>query len=125
MNTRTSRLERVRPFSAEAAAVAGALAIALSLAGQLFAARIYARDVNAGHPMGYQSTLDMVSLVPSMLVAMVTIGIAGFALGARNGSRDLALLAIGLAGVVVVLSITGVPGDLAARHWIEPYPGGR
>lgn len=81
--------------------------------------------MNAGHPMMYQPTLDMVSLVPSMLVAMVTIGIAGFALGARRGPRGLALLAIGLAGIVLVLNVTGVPSDLAARHWIEPYPGGR
>lgn len=125
MNPVTTRPVRARSSFGVVSAAAGALAIAFSAGGQLLAAAIYARDVNAGHPMAYQSTLHIVLITPSLIVAILAILIGCLVQWNRKGHRRFALLGIFLGGTAIFLSFTDVLGTLAAQYWIEPYPGGR
>lgn len=125
MNTATTRPAHARSSFGVVSAAAGVLAIAFSAAGQLQAARIYATDVNAGHPMTNQSTVHIVLITPSLIVAILAILIGCLMQWDFKGHRRLALLGIILGGTAIFLSLTDVLGTLAAQYWIEPYPGGR
>lgn len=125
MDTATTSPAPVLNTRGMASAVAGGLAIALSVCGQLLAARRYATDVNAGHPSADQSMMHMLSVTPSLIVSLLAIWIGCSIHWERKGHRNLALLGIALGGIAIFLTLTDILGTLAAQYWIEPYPGGR
>lgn len=125
MDTTTTSHAPARNPRGVASAVAGGLAIALSVCGQLLAARRYATDVNAGHPSADQSMIHMLSVTPSLIVSLLAIWIGCSIRWDRRRHRTLALLGITLGGIAIFLTFTDILGTQAARHWIYPYPGGR
>lgn len=125
MDTDTTSPAPVRSPQGMASAVVGGIAIALSLCGQLLAARRYATDVNAGHPSADQSMIHMLAVAPSLILSLVAIGVGCSIRWDRKGHRALALLGVTLGGIAIFLTLTDALGTLAAQNWIIPVPGGR
>lgn len=102
--------------------IASVLAIILSLCGQLFSARRLATDWNSGHPSMDQLLVHSFLVAPSIITAVVAVWVGISSFRSNHKYRTLAVLGICLGALSVTLTLLGIPGDMAADHWIEPRP---
>ncbi|MFC0673834.1 hypothetical protein [Brachybacterium hainanense] len=110
------------PFGV-AAFIAGALAVALSVCGQLLAARRLATDSNNGHPSADQSLVHLIVVAPSLVVAVLAVLLGMFSCHGSRKYRKFAACGIVLGVIAVGLTLTNIPGSAATDYWLEPFPG--
>lgn len=122
MNTTGSSPTRAQKPLGVVSFIAGLLAIALSVGGQLLAAHRLATDWNSGHPSADQSIIHSVLVAPSFLIAIIAIWFGVSSCRKNRRYRRLAILGIILSAIAVGLTLLDVPGDIAADYWIEPRP---
>lgn len=108
-----------------ASAIAGVLAVGLSVCGQLLAARRLATDLAGGHPSANQDWLHVTLITPSVIFACLAISIGSYACGQSGKLMKLAIAGIALGLVTTGMNLVGFPGEMAAYHWsTSPFVDG-
>ena len=120
MDPITSRPAQTRRTPGILSFIAGLLAAALSVGGQLLAARKHAGDWNAGHPMADQPLVHALAVTPGVILSIVAFVIGCHALRVSREHRGFALCGAALGVLAVVLTVVDLPGSIAFRMWFAP-----
>lgn len=120
MEATTSSPVRTRSSSGVISFVVGMLAAALSVGGQLLAARKQAGDWNAGHPMADQPLVHALSITPGMVLSILALGIGCYALRNHREHRWFAVCGVALGAITVVLTAVNIPGSIGFQYWYDP-----
>lgn len=122
MNTsRSTETTRQRAISV-VSLITGALAVALSVGGQLLAAHRWAVDRNSGHASVDQSTFHLLAVSPSLVLSLLVAIIAVPGLVDRERRSVLLILGFLLGVIAVSLTIVNFPGGLALELWLDVVP---
>ena len=116
----TSRTAQARRPLGVISFIVGILAAALSVGGQLLAARKHATDWNAGHPMADQSLVHALSVTPGMVLSILAIGIGCYALRKHREHRWFAAGGVALGVTTVALTLANFPGSIGFQYWYDP-----
>lgn len=120
MEATPSRPVQARSSSGALSFLAGLLAAALSVGGQLLAARKQAGDWNAGHPMADQPFVHALSVTPGIVLAILACGIGCYALWRHPEHRGLAAGGVALGLITAVLTMLNFPGSIGFQYWYDP-----
>ena len=116
----TSRTAQARRPLGVISFIVGILAAALSVGGQLLAARKHATDWNAGHPMADQPLVHALSVTPGLILSILAFVIGCYALRGSREHRGFALCGVALGVIAVALTAVDLPGSMAFRYWYAP-----
>ncbi|WP_133677546.1 hypothetical protein [Brachybacterium sp. AG952] len=122
MTRSVRRQERNRLSFGLVASFSGGAAIAVSMAGQFYAATDHAAAVNSGHPKADTHLIYLLAVAPSILLAVVALCLGTVACAKLRGARVWGAVGIGLGLLAVILAVLQFPAGLMAEHWIRPHP---
>lgn len=120
MDAITSRPMQMRGPLGIVSFIVGTLAIALSVGGQLLAAKKHATDWNAGHPFADQPVVHALLVTPGLILSVLSFGIGCYVLWNYREHRGFALCGVALGAITVALTGVDFPGSMAFHYWYAP-----